>query len=151
MTLNFVWKFTLSAAVLGGALAFLGTGCSSSGTARISNAKGASSEKSGFIDAAAGEVKVHYTIEGEDAVIGGDVRFPVSKIRESSAVSEGGLGLFRAGNLWPNGRVPYVVSADFCCSAELKEAIQLWAAAGVKIVPKTASDKDYLYIVNEPP
>ncbi|NBW81845.1 hypothetical protein EBR21_08830, partial [bacterium] len=151
MSLNDVRKSPSFASILVGSLVFLGTGCSSPQVARIQSQKSAKEWKAGFVESAAGEMKVQYAVEGEYGVIGGDVLMPLKKIRETSKAKEGGLGLFMGGSLWPNARIPYSVSPDFCCNAELQQAMTLWSAAGVTFAPKQDSDVDYVYIVNEPP
>jgi hypothetical protein len=151
MSMSSIWKISLISSMTGALGALTATGCGATGSARVSSTKKAANTKSGYIDTPNGEVNVQYIIKDDHAVIGGDVLLPLDKIREKSNVKESSLGLFGAGQIWPNGRVPYIVDANFCCTAELKEAIQLWAPSGLTFVPKTQADRDYLVITNEMP
>lgn len=151
MNMSPFWKISLVSSLTGALGALTATGCGATGSARVSSTKKATNTKSGYIDTPNGEVKVQYTIKDDFAVIGGDVLLPLNKIREKSNKTESSLGLFGAGKIWPNGRVPYIVDANFCCTAELTEAIRLWAPSGLTFVPKTQADIDYLVITNEMP
>ena len=150
MNINVFCRMALISVSTGASIALTITGCGSAISAKTANTKNSTSTKTGYIDTVNGEAQVQYAINGEYAVIGGDVFIPRNKIREKSSTTEGGLGLYRIGMTWPNGRVPYIVDVNFCCTAELTQAIQLWAPSGLKFVPKTPSDKDYLDITNEP-
>lgn len=145
------WKISLVSSLAGVLGSLTTTGCGAARSARVSLSTNSTNTKSGYIETLHGEAKVQYVIKGEYAVIGGDVFLPQIKVREKPGATPDSLGLYGYGQTWTNSRVPYVLDPDFCCTAELNQAIQMWAPSGLKFVPKSPSDRDYLFITNEPP
>ncbi|RCN40089.1 astacin [Ancylostoma caninum] len=73
-----------------------------------------------------------------------DLRFPIRRAKRG-----GGVGVASESDKWPNGRVPYVLSAAY---NENQRAVIARAIAGyqaktcIRFVPKTPLDRDYVVI-----
>lgn len=90
-------------------------------------------------------VQIRYEVQGQNALVGGDMLIPISKILTGKHSPL--LGLATETNtvrVWSNRRVPYTIPVDFPFDAEITHMVSEWAKAGVSWSPKTAEDNDYV-------
>lgn len=90
-------------------------------------------------------VQVQFEEKDQFALIGGDMLLPLERLLFGKQTPS--LALAKPSDsilLWKDGRVPYVLPADFPYPDEMKFMVDEWAKAGVSWVPKTPDDKDYV-------
>jgi hypothetical protein len=107
-------------------------------------------ENSAYIATNDGYVEVQFEKKEDYVLVGGDMKFPASQLMFE--INESQLGLARmsaATRLWPNGRVPYALPANFPYSADFEFARAEMLKAGIQWVPKTDTDADYVQIVED--
>lgn len=91
--------------------------------------------------------KIAYTIDGEDAVFEGHIRYPLAQVMASEEQAMG-LTVHKAGVKWKNGVVPYVLEGGLPESA-MAHARAQFARAGVVLVSRT-NETDYLKVTMIP-
>ena len=96
-----------------------------------------------------GQVRASYIQEGDYAIIGGDMRVPMESLQtDSMLISSTEFGT----RLWPNGQVPYQISAIGTSSLARQAAqdgVALWNSlsdqTGVTFIPRNGQT-DYVRI-----
>ncbi len=100
----------------------------------------------GYLRTDSGLLGVTYIVENGMAVLDDHIRLPLSSI--STSLGEDGLGLtsIKGVRYWTGGRIPYVLPAQFDYPNEWKVMVDTWGRAGVRWVPRDASDKNYVKV-----
>jgi hypothetical protein len=106
-----------------------------------------SGELVGYINFDGKVEKIAYTIDGEDAVFEGHVRYPLAQVMASEEQAMG-LTVHKAGVKWKNGVVPYVLEKGLPESA-MAHAQAQFARAGISLIPRT-NETDYLKVTMIP-
>jgi hypothetical protein len=99
--------------------------------------------KKGYIFQDNKPIEITYVEEDGTARFSGDMVLPLDRV---SATEDPPLGLAAYAGItkWANGRVPYVVPANFPYSAELAAGVAEWAKVGIAWVPRTAADVNFV-------
>jgi hypothetical protein len=106
-----------------------------------------SEELVGFINFDGNVEQISYTIDGDDAVFEGHVRYPLSEVKQTSDEAMG-LTVQKGARRWKNGVVPYVLLGGMPESAMVHARGQ-FARAGIKLIPRT-KEADYLEVIMIP-
>jgi hypothetical protein len=138
MTLRRAVVFSLAA---GAAVA---SGCSS-----VFDGAPDSDLRYGTLQGPLGSFQAHYTVDGDYAVVGGDMlyRLPDEDVPQLAGFTSEGPK-----SLWPKGVVPYTIDDDTSAAdrAVIDQAIAAWnrvsASTGVELQPRT-DQRDYVHIL----
>jgi hypothetical protein len=92
-------------------------------------------------------IGVPFKLENGMAVIGGHSLMPKDMLITS--FKDDPLGLASRPNtlLWPGGRVPYELPANMEWQQEWNVMVAEWAKAGIRWVPRTPADTEYVKVV----
>jgi hypothetical protein len=93
-----------------------------------------------------GALRAAYRVEGDNAVVGGDILIPLTSMQSNSRVAAEGPG-----KRWPGGVIPYVLEDQFPKKAAFEAAAAKWnahtATTGITIKPRT-NEANYVFVTN---